>query len=68
MANAMTRKHFEELAYAINWNSENLDEALRTVSIIEDALSHCSGLTPNGNRRFDTERFRKAATKRFTHD
>ena len=62
----MTKKHFEEIAHAINWNSESLDEALRTVSIIEDALSHCSGLTPNGNRRFDTERFRKAATERFT--
>ena len=64
----MTRRDFENLAHEINWRSDNHNEALKVVDIIAPALKRSAGLTPNGNSRFDYDRFLKAATERFTNE
>ena len=61
----MTRKDFEKLAYAINWNSSDLEEAIRTCQILKEGLTLASTLSVNGNRMFDYDKFLSAATERY---
>lgn len=40
-----------------------IEQWTKTVEAVAKTLSDLSGYTPNGNRRFDRERFMKAVTK-----
>lgn len=53
----MTRRDFEAIADAVALRSDSQKEANRVAEIIAPALKQQSGLTPNGNRRFDEDRF-----------
>jgi hypothetical protein len=62
---AMSRKDFEAIADAINWNTKTRAEARKVVEVIAPALKRSAGLTPNGNSRFDEDKFLAASTERY---